>query len=217
MNKSKLLAKYHSKAKDSFKTKLNLFAFNYHIQDQKDPVKDADFKNFIITDAIIEIYTAVYWNYLDIHVSLNEIEGMAEHGVKTNLTIEELYKEMKRWIDGNNDQINQFQQEYLKDFELIFPFPDFEKMFENPHCHYCKITEDQIAELIGKRKIFNKTLRGFSLEIDRKKANYEYTPDNSVLSCYWCNNAKTDEFSEEEFKVIGEEIGKIWRKRLNIA
>ena len=55
----------------------------------------------------------------------------------------------------------------------------------------------------------------FILEIDRKRPNEEYTTDNSVLCCYWCNNAKTDEFCATEFKAIGEEIGKIWRKRLS--
>ncbi|KOH46766.1 hypothetical protein NC99_04170 [Sunxiuqinia dokdonensis] len=35
-----------------------------------------------------------------------------------------------------------------------------------------------------------------------------------MFSCYWCNNAKTDTFSSEEFKIIGKEIGKIWEKRL---
>jgi hypothetical protein len=34
------------------------------------------------------------------------------------------------------------------------------------------------------------------------------------MSCYWCNNAKTDEFDDIEFKPIGELIGKTLRKRL---
>ena len=37
------------------------------------------------------------------------------------------------------------------------------------------------------------------MEIDRIKANHEYLKDNVVLACYWCNNAKSDEFSEPEF------------------
>lgn len=34
------------------------------------------------------------------------------------------------------------------------------------------------------------------------------------MACYWCNNAKTDEFTAEEFKEIGKEIRKIWDVRL---
>ena len=34
------------------------------------------------------------------------------------------------------------------------------------------------------------------------------------MACYWCNNAKTDEFSPEEFKPIAEGIRKAWNERL---
>jgi len=34
------------------------------------------------------------------------------------------------------------------------------------------------------------------------------------MACYWCNNAKTDEFDGDEFKEIGEAIKKVWKKRL---
>ncbi|WP_188117205.1 hypothetical protein [Campylobacter concisus] len=34
------------------------------------------------------------------------------------------------------------------------------------------------------------------------------------MACYWCNNAKTDEFSPEEFKPIAEGIREVWNKRL---
>jgi agmatine deiminase len=37
--------------------------------------------------------------------------------------------------------------------------------------------------------------------------------DNLELSCYWCNNAKSDELRSDEFKSIGREIGKIMRRR----
>jgi len=34
------------------------------------------------------------------------------------------------------------------------------------------------------------------------------------MSCYWCNNAKTDEFTAEEFAVIGKAIAMVWHDRL---
>lgn len=34
------------------------------------------------------------------------------------------------------------------------------------------------------------------------------------MSCYWCNNAKTDEFTFEEFEEIGKSFGLVWNKRL---
>jgi hypothetical protein len=35
------------------------------------------------------------------------------------------------------------------------------------------------------------------------------------MACYWCNNAKTDEFTAEEFKPIGEAIGAALMARIN--
>lgn len=88
-------------------------------------------------------------------------------------------------------------------------------MTTEKRCHYCKITQDQLEQLheIGlnnKRKT-----RGKTLEIERKIADECYSIiSNLTYSCYWCNNAKTDTFTEDEFKTIGQAIGNVWRKRL---
>jgi hypothetical protein len=37
------------------------------------------------------------------------------------------------------------------------------------------------------------------------------------MCCYWCNNAKTDEFTPTEFKFIGQMIGNIWNTRLRAS
>lgn len=42
-----------------------------------------------------------------------------------------------------------------------------------------------------------------------------YNPDNCVLACYWCNNAKTDAFTDKEFKPIGDLIGKTIKSIIN--
>jgi hypothetical protein len=58
--------------------------------------------------------------------------------------------------------------------------------------------------------------RGKSLEIDRKQAELPYSNiQNLVLACYWCNNAKTDTFTEQEFQQLGQVIKRIWVNRLN--
>jgi len=83
------------------------------------------------------------------------------------------------------------------------------------HCHYCGVTEEELDEL-HKRGIKNKrTTRGRTLEIDRKIPDEPYSNiENLTYSCYWCNNAKTDTFDEEEFKIIGKAIGMVWKQRL---
>lgn len=92
-------------------------------------------------------------------------------------------------------------------------------MIENKVCSYCGISEDDISELGKRGELNNKRseTRGYTLEIDRKEANGEYTEKNCCMSCYWCNNAKTDEFSVVEFKDIAKGINSVWEKRLGKA
>ncbi|MBK7909553.1 hypothetical protein [Candidatus Pollutiaquabacter sp.] len=87
-----------------------------------------------------------------------------------------------------------------------------------PHqCIYCGISEAELQLLHDHKLIENKRIfRGKTLEIERRKANEAYNNlGNLSFACYWCNNAKTDTFSEDEFKAIGKAIGEVWRKRLN--
>lgn len=98
-------------------------------------------------------------------------------------------------------------------------FDSFHKWFLTTErkCHYCGISEEQIDQLWQKDPMLTKRKRGKALEIDRKKPNNSYEDiQNLVLSCYWCNNAKTDTFSEEEFLEIGKAIREVWEKRLRL-
>ncbi len=84
-------------------------------------------------------------------------------------------------------------------------------------CYYCSLPEFKLIELHNIPGHINKRYpqRGQSLEIDRKKSGLSYdNVDNLVLACYWCNNAKTDTFTEDEFLKIGKEIKIIWEQRL---
>jgi hypothetical protein len=77
-------------------------------------------------------------------------------------------------------------------------------------CHYCGIEESDFLTVWG---FFNGVARGSKLEVGRKENNCSRTIDNSVLACAICNNAKSDKFTYQEFKVVGESINKIWRQR----
>ncbi len=101
-----------------------------------------------------------------------------------------------------------------KDTSSFWDFNDWYEKTEQK-CFYCGITEEQIRKLFDSGKLYTKRNRGRKLEIERLLPNEPYVKlDNLVFSCYWCNNAKTDTFTSEEFKNIGREIGKIWKKRL---
>lgn len=117
------------------------------------------------------------------------------------------------------------EREYLASIRKIWQnkfedvqFHDFKNWYENtPHkCHYCDITEAEINQLLQSNKISTKRNRGKKLEIDRKEPDAEYDNlNNLVFSCYWCNNAKTDTFSADEFMEVGKAIKNIWQKKLN--
>lgn len=98
-------------------------------------------------------------------------------------------------------------------------FEDFYNWYEKLErkCHYCHITETQIAELLESGKLTTKRIatRGRKLEFDRKEPNLNYDNlNNIVLCCYWCNNAKTDTFKYNEFLKVGESFREIWQHRL---
>lgn len=91
----------------------------------------------------------------------------------------------------------------------------YDRMTSSNCCHYCGISTSELGQLFHRRLIRTKRNRGRELEVDRMDPNADYTQlDNLVLACYWCNNAKTDEFSEEEFRPIGKVIGETLRSRL---
>lgn len=103
------------------------------------------------------------------------------------------------------------------DTETTESFWEFKNWYEttNKKCFYCDITENQIKELFQKKKIYTKRNRGKKLEIERLEPNKPYNDvSNLVFSCYWCNNAKTDTFTKEEFLKIGAVIKEIWKDRL---
>lgn len=100
------------------------------------------------------------------------------------------------------------------------PFPEFYAWYSSNErkCFYCGITEREIKELIDGGRLATKRLatRGRKLELDRKQADLVYSElENIVLSCYWCNNAKTDTFTAEEFLQVGQAFRSIWENRLN--
>lgn len=79
-------------------------------------------------------------------------------------------------------------------------------------CEYCHLQGDTTKYY--RPEGFRKGRRGFNLEVDRKDATGQYSPENCVLACYPCNNAKSDVFSYEEFLKIGDTIGNVKKRTL---
>jgi 5-methylcytosine-specific restriction endonuclease McrA len=196
---NKIKQKYKAKAKDSFKTKKNLFLF-HSVINRKSEINKQDFEDFDISEDLVKCYTSEYWQE-ELDYQINELK------------IFEIEKAINVIEKNYADIIKELETIYINSFSNIFPEKDFERLVSARKCHYCKITIDEIEELAVKKLLNKKTLRGWNLEIDRLNSNFEYTPKNCVMSCYWCNNAKTDEFTEAEFLKIGAEIKKVWEDR----
>jgi hypothetical protein len=78
-------------------------------------------------------------------------------------------------------------------------------------CYYCGLEEKELQFLVMTGKLSSNRFpkdgqisrgraRGIWLEIDRKEPKGKYNIENCVLSCYFCNNDKSDIFTAEEYK-----------------
>ena len=99
-----------------------------------------------------------------------------------------------------------------KDSKAFYEWYWRTKEAQKSNCKYCNLPGNT-TEHYG--KTFRKGNRGSRLEVDRQDNTKPYSPENCVLACYPCNNAKSDVFSSQEFEVIGNAIGRVkLRKRI---
>jgi len=100
-------------------------------------------------------------------------------------------------------------------FDFNLSWKKFLEMMIDDDCGYCTIAINLIYKLASKKQLFTKRTRGYSLEIDQKDPYAFYSDTNCIASCYWCNNAKTDEFKYTEFKkYVAPGIKESWKSRL---
>lgn len=125
-----------------------------------------------------------------------------------------------KWKSHYEVQIKESKKIYNNEFFKVLDPEYFAKEIfgKNEHdreCIYCGLTESMTQKLREGGQLFTKKdySKGKSMEIDQKDAYRGYTPDNIVLACYWCNNAKTDEFDFEEWRKMGLIMKEIWSNR----
>lgn len=199
---------YLSKSNDSFKSRLRIFLFDKIISGQK--VNSSHLEEFLQYNLLgkndlIKKFTAEFYH-----------TERGENLPETNMQIDDIYLSMKVSERDLIPALSKWRKEYYnKVFKNQFQLNKFNELLEAKRCYYCEITLDEIFILIENKKLYKKNERGWRMEIDRKEPNLEYSDDNCVPACYWCNNAKTDEFNAEEFKPIGIIIGNTLRARLN--
>jgi hypothetical protein len=72
-------------------------------------------------------------------------------------------------------------------------------------CIYCKITPKEIEQIKDTHILWGRCPH---LTIDRKDNERGYDNDNLVLACMMCNRIKSNIFTFEEMKIIGEMLRK---------
>lgn len=195
------------RALDNF---INIRLFYFFIQSPSVPEPDIDdLIKLSVPNELYYLYSRCY------HLVSKETVPGYPH-----ITIGELDKLYKSW---HSKSIG-----YLTTLDREFKEPHFlseEKFIElygadkrDRSCAYCSIFESEVKLLAksGWIKTKRHLTRGRFMELDRKDPFFSYTTENLVLCCYWCNNAKTDEFSTNEFESIGRAMRQIWIDRLRL-
>ena len=116
-----------------------------------------------------------------------------------------------------SDRYSQLKSRVSYDLEKHWTRKDFIDWYVNKpqECCYCHCTKEELDKFYNLTDFKRKNTRGKSLEIERRKDG-KYTKTNCALCCHWCNNAKSDVFSSEEFGPIGEAIGKAIKEKIKL-
>lgn len=162
------------------------------------------------------MYSSQYYQFDD-----NRDIKLKNRQLKSKDIVQNLMDNQKYIISSANlknylaDKYDKLKQDY-KNNSAVITQDDFNKLIQNVICEYCGISKEKIKILGDNAQLNNKRseTRGYTLEVDRKEPNLEYTKENCCMSCYWCNNAKTDEFNVSEFKEIARGINIVWNQRM---
>ncbi len=125
-----------------------------------------------------------------------------------------MYKKRGRPKKYHNSKCrNLYMSQNRKEIRVI-EYELFLSWYENhvKSCDYCGISESDAEKLfIAFPDSTRGGKRGRTLELDRKNPLLKYGEDinNFALACYWCNNAKSNYFTVEEFSKIAIQIGKV--------
>lgn len=110
--------------------------------------------------------------------------------IKEMRRIRQLFNNKQGLLDFGFANFDEFYNWYLQQYEK-----------QKSCCYYCKTEESILAELFEKKYTsVKRPNRGKHLEVERRDSiSNKYTKDNCVLACYFCNNDKSDIFTESEY------------------
>ncbi len=116
-------------------------------------------------------------------------------------------QQLKNWFSNKkSSKLLEIEFNKFKDFKIWYDKKD-------KKCFYCGLTEEASQEIVYKGllksnrfplkgKITRGVNRAYWLEIDRKNPKGKYSRANCVLSCYFCNNDKSDVFNATQYRAF---------------
>lgn len=198
-------SRYKSIEDRSFETYIDLFLIRSYLD------------NSSLKQATLQSFESFNYNDARIKECLKAYQLPSDNSEFQKRSLKELDKAIELWHDNHN--LKDYKEHFCKTHLISeSEFMEFYGMNDQERtCGYCKINEDEFGRIIDKELISTKRLstRGRTMEVDQMDPNKGYRRENLILTCYWCNNAKTDEFTYKEFIPIGESIGQIFRDRLD--
>tara|TARA_Y100000310_G_C20549732_1_gene747432 strand:+ start:178 stop:858 length:681 start_codon:yes stop_codon:yes gene_type:complete len=145
-------------------------------------------------------------------------------------TLDEFYMQelniSKERLTELRDEFAEFNKLYTRYFneqrQELFNHPtELLKWYndQNGSCNYCAVTQEELLKIVknrdGNLTLNNKTKRSKgTLEIEKLDPNQGYTLKNSVLACPFCNNAKSNLISEEDWREFFKPAMQQYHKKL---
>ena len=203
----KTVSRYEAIMKRNYLQRLNYILFTICSSNMQAYDTKENYDKFF--DVEYEIPCEIKKSYKDMYSAMTQIRVRNECFKVLN----EKFIELKI-----NEKFKENYYEYYQTNILTFEeFSEFWNKVPERVCGYCGISESQIVLLDKADKIKTKRFysRGKTMEVDKICAFGEYKKDNIILSCYWCNNAKTDEYSLKEFEPIAKGINAVWNSRFS--
>lgn len=138
--------------------------------------------------------------------ALGASEAEIDKFKQENATYAEFIKVRKRFTSSDEKRKKGFGS-----FEAFYKW----YAVQGNKCYYCHSTQKELDRLFDDELVSSKKF-GATLHIERKHPDKGYAPQNCVLACSLCNNAKSDMISAENFEgYFGEPIRKFISDLLN--
>ena len=132
--------------------------------------------------------------------------------------------EKAKFLEEEKERVSKYYSTHKKKLIGFNEKSDFVNWYitkllnEDTKCHYCETSILEIRNLLNHGLIKGRKvgrggsgLRGPNLELDRMDPFGIYSDENCVLSCYYCNNDKSNTFDYETYKnIVGPSKKLVW-------